>query len=94
MKKTTQKLECRMNTTVCVRSDGQMNKSHHGLPLADRIGKEVAQTIITNLTGTPFESMLNLEAKVWPKNGVWPSWAQPIPERKRALRRKNVKGML
>jgi hypothetical protein len=47
---------------------GHTDKSHHDRTLAGRIGAEAAASVLKQLTNTPYEWMLDLEASEWPKS--------------------------
>jgi hypothetical protein len=59
---------------TCSEFDGHTDQSHHDRTLAGRVGNATAALIVKQLTGTPYEWMLDLDAITWPSNV-----ARPIP---------------
>ena len=54
----------------CQEHLGHMDKSHHNRNLVGRVGSVAANSIITQLTSSEYEWMLDLERRKWPPGAV------------------------
>mmetsp|Transcript_11949 Transcript_11949/g.23713 ORF Transcript_11949/g.23713 Transcript_11949/m.23713 type:complete len:348 (+) Transcript_11949:99-1142(+) len=61
-----QKTSTQKDGFACRVENGHTEQSHHGLDLVGRVGAQAAQGIVRQLTGTPYEWMLDLNASSWP----------------------------